>query len=320
MTEPENVVQTLQDLGITRTEAEVYLATLQESHGGPVSAYRVAQSVGKDPANLSKTLASLEVLGAVRTIQEKPRLYVPIAPTEFTNQLIADMENNRRQVLKHLPDLETTQLYGIPMALNNQKQALAKATELMSRCRSELLLFADDHTLKMMGTNLEVLAVSSDVRVRLLSIEEFAMQGVEETVIGVPVGFADPQPIPWLQMIVDRQSWLTASFTSAGADKMPCGWWSDDPALALVFGASLSAAVDRAIEMAPRISRETSPADAPSAAIVEELSISEPTEEPSAGKNSGKNSGKIAPPPPQDDDGVDDDDGLKFIIRHEEND
>ena len=107
MSEPSVVVQTLQNLGITRNEAEVYLATLQEFDGGPISGYRVAQSVGKDPANLSKTLASLEVLGAVRTIQEKPRLYIPIAPEEFTNKLIADMETNRQQVLKQLEDMES---------------------------------------------------------------------------------------------------------------------------------------------------------------------------------------------------------------------
>lgn len=47
-------IQKLRQLGLTRTEAEVYLATLQQATGGPVSAYKVAQAMGRDPANLGK--------------------------------------------------------------------------------------------------------------------------------------------------------------------------------------------------------------------------------------------------------------------------
>ncbi len=308
MTEPGIVVQTLQDLGITRIEAEVYLATLQESHGGPVSGYRVAQSVGKDPANLSKTLASLEMLGAVRTIQEKPRLYVPVAPADFTNKLIADMKNNRQQVLQQMADLETSSELSIPMALNNREQALEKSFELMSRCRRELLLFADNQTLKLMGTNLEVLAISSDVSVRLLSVEEFSMPGIEENIIGTPVGFADPQPIPWLQMIVDRQSWLTASFASAGVDKLPCGWWSNDPALALVFGAGLAAAVDGAARSVQPVLTKPVLEDEPDEKVIKDSESDEPATAAPA-------ESPLQPDVSEEDDSHD---GLEFIIRHDD--
>lgn len=329
MSEPSIVVQTLQNLGLTRIEAEVYLATLQEFDGGPVSGYRVAQSVGKDPANLSKTLASLEILGAVRTIQEKPRLYIPIAPDEFTGKLIADMESNRQHVLKQMKDLKSNLQKGIPLALNSQKQALKKASELMSQCRRELLLFADTKTLKKMGTDLEALAVSSDVRVRLLCIDEFTQPGVEETIIDVPVGFADPEPIPWLQMIVDRQSWLTATFPPGGADTSPCGWWSEDAALALVFGASLTSALDGQVREAVTEISGASVIGAVTEGFVPETEVQQIIEEPVEELIDEQFTKEMPPQPidepetisqePSSEDNDDDDDGgIQFIIRHDE--
>jgi len=52
----DEITQALVDLGLTKTEAEVYIELLQLSVDGPVSSYKVAQSMGRDPANMSKTL------------------------------------------------------------------------------------------------------------------------------------------------------------------------------------------------------------------------------------------------------------------------
>ncbi len=331
MTEPATVVQTLQDLGITRNEAEIYLATLKESQGGPVSGYRVAQSIGKDPANLSKTLASLEVLGAVRTIQEKPRLYVPVDPAEFTNKLIADMESNRQQVLKHLANINSNKQKGIPLALNNLKQALTKASELMGQCRRELLLFADVQILEKMGTDLEDLAARPEVTIRFIGIESFNLKGMEETIISIPVGFADPQPVPWLQMIVDRQIWLTASFSAAGVDKQPCGWWSDDSSLALIMGAGLCAAADGQATGSPALSQI--PNEECSSENKLNKSPIQMNEEPESFSNQESISTE-RPQKPEDPETIpplttpaphlanpskqEDDDDLQFLIRHDE--
>ncbi len=324
MTDQSIVVQTLRELGITRTEAEVYVATLRESGGGPVSGYRVAQSVGKDPANLSKTLASLEKLGAVRTIQDKPRLYIPLPPAEFTDKLLADMKGNQIKVLDQLSELEISTPRGIPMALNNQEQALLKATQLMSLCRRELLIFSDKAVLENLGTSLEALAASSDVNVNILCLEKLGWPGLNEIVIPLPVGFSDPQPVPWLQMIIDRQTWLTASFPSAGTDKLPCGWWSEDPSLALIMGASLSAAMESTIEVSIEVPEVESVVAEPEQDILMEKEIipEEPVAMEPAPKAEPEPEPEPAPPPPtkilpEEDE---EDDGIQFIIRHDDDD
>jgi sugar-specific transcriptional regulator TrmB len=318
MFDPSIVVQTLRELGITRTEAEVYLATLLESGGGAVSGYKVAQSVGKDPANLSKTLASLEKLGAVRTIQEKPRLYLPIPPAEFTDKLIADMKSNRLRILDQLADLETSAPSGIPMALNSREHTIQKAAQILTRCRNECLLFAAREVLETLGTSLEALVASSEVTVRLLCLEDFDWPGVEQKRIDLPVGFSDPQPIPWLQLVVDRKTWLVASFPNAGADKSPCGWWSEDPSVSLVMGAGLAAAMESSVQVSLEIPAvESLPVEPemdldnieetadPELEMLDKLKTRQQDKEP-----------ETKPEPREETE--DEDDGIQFIMKHDE--
>lgn len=322
MAEQTVVVQTLRELGITRTEAEVYVATLRESHGGPVSGYRVAQSVGKDPANLSKTLASLEKLGAVRTIQDKPRLYIPLPPAEFTDKLLADMKNNQIKVLEQLTELETKFPLGIPMALNNRCQTLEKVAQLLTHCRRELLLFADKEILENMGTSLEALAASSEVTVNILCLEKLGWPGLNETVVPLPVGFSDPQPVPWLQVVIDRQTWLVANFPTAGGDNAPCGWWCEDPGMALIMGATLAAAMESTVQVSievPEVER-----------VIPELETEFSVQEVASMEGPAPAEETLVEPPPAPipeparetsesmDEDDEEDDGIQFIIRHDD--
>ncbi len=321
MSDPSIVVQTLRDLGITRTEAEVYLATLREAGGGPVSGYRVAQSVGKDPANLSKTLASLEKLGAVRTIQDKPKLFIPIPPEDFTNQLLAEMRGNQLKVLDQLSDLDITSPIGIPMALHDREQTIQKTAQLLTRCRHELLIFAAAEVLKSLGTALEALVASSEITVNVLCLEELEWSGLKQKVVNLPVGFSDPEPVPWVQMVIDRRTWLVASFPSTGAQKQPCGWWSEDPSLALIMGASLAAAMESPVEVSVEIPSIVGIVPEPEPELQKEPEErAEVIEEPKLG-NENIPPTKVetrSPDQPQTQVEDDDSDGIQFIIRHDE--
>jgi hypothetical protein len=46
-------------------------------------------------------------------------------------------------------------------------------------------------------------------------------------------------------MIVDRRAWLTAQFHRPDQGEFPCGWWSDDPALAMIMAAAVAGAFDQ---------------------------------------------------------------------------
>ena len=54
----------------------------------PFSSYRVAQDMGRDPANIGKIFNGLIRLQAVRVVQEGPRLFAVVPPDEFTAHLV----------------------------------------------------------------------------------------------------------------------------------------------------------------------------------------------------------------------------------------
>jgi len=122
-------------------------------------------------------------------------------------------------------------------------------------------------------------------------------------------------------LVIDRQTWLTASFSSTGGDKLPCGWWSDDPSLALIMGASLAAAmeetVDISIEIPPVEIIEPEPEVEllPEPEVVMEEPVSEPVVDPEPEPEVEK-----IPEPEVKDNEEDDDDGIQFIIRHDDDD
>src|SRR4051812_29890401 len=81
--------QALQDLGFTGLEAEVYAALLEHS---PVTAYRVAQQVGKAAANVYKAVESLRSKGAVLVDDNGSQLCRPVAPDDLLRQMGAQFE------------------------------------------------------------------------------------------------------------------------------------------------------------------------------------------------------------------------------------
>ncbi len=338
MTDASVVVQTLRSLGLTRAEAETYLAIVNEGASAPVSAYHVAQAMGKDPANLSKTLGALERVGAVRAIQEKPRLYVPIFPRQFTENLLSSMKEQSRRVLDQFEDLQPALPHGVPMALASMQQALEKAADLLTHCRAELLIFSEVNLLARLGTSLEALAASSEVRVRLLCCESFTMAGVETRVVPMDSSFGTQGSTPWLQLVIDRATWLIASIPSDDAEKSAVGWWCTDPGVASVMGASMAATFQTADESevvfpGPPVAALEEPAfeeglpfTDPSENIEEETEV---TEEPTEGESTleetvekvASASEEMAPEkeqPPNEED--DDDEGFTFLIQHDEED
>ena len=97
-------IQVLRDLGLSRAESEVYLACLQLGAGGSgtLSSYRVAQEMGRDPANVGKIVNALAHLQAIRVVQEKPRLFVAVPPEEFTDHLLGRMRRRGAEAVSLL--------------------------------------------------------------------------------------------------------------------------------------------------------------------------------------------------------------------------
>jgi sugar-specific transcriptional regulator TrmB len=333
-------IEQFKKLGMTSTEARTYLATLQEGAQGPVSAYKVAQTLGKDPANLSKTLTALERQGAVRSVQDKPRLYLPVPVAEFTETVLSRLKEVGDDLVTQLRDYELDPPSGMTLSLRNNQQALDQAAVLLKSCQSELLIYASRDVMDYLARDFGDLASVSNCRVRFLGTESSGVALAENTLVPMNTGvFATPD-LPWLHMIADRKRWLVAQFNRPEGAEFPCGWWGDDPAMAGILAGpfDLACSPPPAPATAPAPTVEVVPAPMPPLPEVQAQDEPYPTEEFAAGTEEALQS--VAPDPTpvprepevatpvekvqeeleskEEDD--DDQNGLQFVVRHDQDD
>jgi sugar-specific transcriptional regulator TrmB len=350
---PQNdrLIQQLRQLGLTRTEAEVYLATLRAAGGAPISAYKVAQTMGRDPANLGKTLAALEKRGAVRLVQDRPRLYLAVPPSEFTESLINDFQKVGEDLVAELALAHEPQPSGLTLALPTDEAALEQARILIQGTNQHLLAFGPLEIFLQLWDDLTAKATEEGVSVRLLGVEDgttvYPHPDVDLALVPMNAGLSHHCPSPWLQMATDGRRWLQVLFQRSDAHPGPAGWWAEDLALAGVATATLDH-LRTAIGSGPRAranpeDRQSSSADkaaperdsddsqAYTAGILDSIAGLE-EDSPATAPGVDPSSAMPAPPPPEEPASVgrpdvekalpedEEQDGADwdFVVRHEE--
>lgn len=315
MTANPEISALLRELGLTEIEADTYLALLQASRGEPVSGYKVAKDMGRDPANLAKTLAALGRQGAVRVVQEKPRLFLPVSPDEFTGQVLHRMAETQQRAVQLLREFESTPAAGTALALAGPDQVLERARLLLGACRAEAQIFASPGVCERLSAQIEELAVNRSCALRIASTQSLGIPGAACISVPSPPGLEDTEATPWLQLVVDREVWLIAQLRSDGSTQVPSGWWGEDEGLAMVLAASLNAMEGSSVS-APVI--PAAPASEPEVDSVLETEIEpEPVPVPESAAQAAPAAAQ-AEEPAEETECTDDEDGFQFILRHEE--
>ncbi len=238
-------VQVLKDLGLSRAEAEVYLACLRLAAGGAglLSSYRVAQDMGRDPANIGKIVNTLVHLQAVRVVQEKPRLFLAVPPGEFTDHVLGRLRRRGAEAISLLDDFTTAEAEGVPLALGSRDQVLDRARQLLAGARTDLLVAGSPEVIRELGADLEAAGATQGRRVRVVSPQAFTSTVVE--VAALPTaGRVGHQPGDgWLALAADDAHWLVASLPQeTEAQGGPCGWWAGSSPVARVWAEFLETA------------------------------------------------------------------------------
>jgi len=234
-------VQLLRGLGLTGTEAEVYFTALQTCSGEPVSSYKLAQIMGRDPANVAKTLGALVHVQAVTVVQDKPRLFLPTDPNEFTDGVLARMQSHGRQAVELLQRLQAPQPDVVTLALPGPDQALTKARELLAGCRESIVVFGSKESLREIGAELEELGRNPEIRVRVLSPLNMVSENVEIAVFSPISDLNQLLAREFLQLVVDDRAWLSVVLDDK-ADLSGCGWWSNHSPIAGVLAGAMTLA------------------------------------------------------------------------------
>lgn len=220
----------LRELGLTPTEADVYLGTLRATATGPASGYRIARDTGRDPANLGKVMASLVLQGAVRVVQDPPRLYEPVPPEVFTAAVIDRMRARREEALSALADLGSRDS-SAPLLLPDVSASLDQARLLVEEAGASVMVHAHPEILAGLR---EAIAGASRRGCRTRMLCSTPVGGCAGELTLVPGG-GDTDG-PWLQMVVDGEAWLVAG---AGTDGIAGGCWGRQRPAATVMARAM---------------------------------------------------------------------------------
>jgi hypothetical protein len=214
---------TLKDLGLSATEAGAYVALLQHAGAGPITAYRLAQVLGRDPANTTKVMGMMVKRGAVTASGKRPRRYAPVAPRRFIGRLVADLQARQDLAITRLEEIDQAPVDAGPQALDSRAEAEATARQLLDEASHVVLVGADPDWLASLGDTLEHLR-----RERGVAVVTRAASG--------PAG----APGPWLQLVCDGAACLSA-VAAADGDALVYGQWSRNPGEAFLVQRALAA-------------------------------------------------------------------------------
>lgn len=219
----------LADLGLSATEAAVYVALLKCTRTGSVSSYKLAQEMGRDPANLTKVLAAMHRRGVVRVSGRRPRLYTPVALDDFTSRLITRLQERRQQALAMLRDIGSPPPDQDLHTLDSRREALACARRLICGARHTVLVEGTAELLAPLADALSSAATRQDTAVLAICPGAAALPGVTVRSAGGPKLWHGAAPGPWLRLSVDGESCLEMLAHPAGGDELLQGRWSCCP-------------------------------------------------------------------------------------------
>ncbi len=223
------IVAALTELGLSPTEAELYVALLRQAGAEPASAYKLAKVVGRDPANTTKTLAALERRGAVRVASEKPRLYAPVAAADFTEELVLRLQNRRREAVQMLERIGRAESDRSTHPLRDRDEAIERARLMIAEAQSVVLVDADLTFVQALAGDLQGGAATRGVAVLVLSDEPLGLAGVRSWIDPSAEELRRAAPGPWLHLVADGASELQAVAHPAEPSPLLTGHWHRSP-------------------------------------------------------------------------------------------
>lgn len=228
----------LTSFGFTELESQLYVQLIRHA---PATGYRLAQLVGKAPANTYQALAGLGRKGAVVGTETEPRTYRPVAPAELFAGLRQNFDIAAKQAesalnAMHMP-VEEDRLY----QLKTVSQALLRARTLIGDARRIILFDLFPEPLAMLR---DALVAASERGVTVAGLVYQKPTDAPYTqVLAISADLvAECWPGQQMSVIADAREVLLALIADGGEGLLQ-GLWSDSAYLACVHHSGLSAEI-----------------------------------------------------------------------------
>ncbi|MGH8320151.1 MAG: TrmB family transcriptional regulator, partial [Steroidobacteraceae bacterium] len=219
----------LTSFGFTELESQLYMQLMRHA---PATGYRLAQLVGKAPANTYQALAGLGRKGAVVGTETEPRAYRPVAPTELFAGLRQNFDTAAQQAESALSAMHTPVEEDRLYQLKGVSQALLRARTLIESAQGIILFDLFPEPLAMLHDAL-VAAIERGVTVAGLVYQK-PTDAPYTQVLAVSAGFvAERWPGQQMSVIADAREVLLV-LIAHDSEELLQGLWSDSAYLACV--------------------------------------------------------------------------------------
>lgn len=224
--------------GFTETEARTYCELLRS---GPATGYRLAQAVGKAPANVYQALSALAQKGAAIADEAEARSYRATPPAELLAALERDFTARRSAAAESLAALHQPAADDRLYHLKSAAQVVEAARSLIAGAREIVLFDLFPAPLAELRSDLEA-AAARGVVVAGKAYGQPPESGAVEIVAHESGALLDRWPGQQVTVVADAAGHLVALLSPDGA-RVLNGVWSDSAYLACLQHSSLSAEI-----------------------------------------------------------------------------
>lgn len=231
----EQSVRALVELGFTGLEAEVYTALAQHP---PMTAYRVAQLLGKPAANVYKAVESLQVKGAVIVDDGASRVCYAVPSEERLGLLERGFRESRGRAAAALAELQSVPADDRVYQLRSRDQVMERCLRMLERAERVALLDAFPGPLGELRGAAEA-AAARGVTVGVKAYEPTALRGAEVFVHPEGRAVIRRWPGQWVNVVADGREHLLALLTRDGAG-VHQAVWSESNYLSWVYHSAVA--------------------------------------------------------------------------------
>lgn len=233
-----NAEQHLLAFGFTETEARAYCELLKAA---PATGYRLAQAVGKAPANVYQALAALAQKGAVIADEGDPKSYRPVPPAQLLAALERDLSGRLAAAGEALTALHAPASDDHLYQLKSAPQVMEAARALIAGAREILLFDLFPTPLAALRPELEAAAargviVAGRAYAPLPDATPIRLVVLDNALV------AERWPGQQITLVTDAAAHLVALLSPDGAQVLN-GVWSDSPYLSCLQHSSLASEI-----------------------------------------------------------------------------
>lgn len=209
---PESTIEsTLQELGFTRTEAELYVYLLKDS---PATGYKIAKALGRSFATTYGALESLRSKGAVLVDVGKSRLSRAVPPRELLQHRARRFDEQQALILEAAEQLPSCASDARIYQITSKDQVYERSRAMLSAAEERVLAELFPGPLTELRSDL-VGAAERGVDVTVRVYEETPIPGVR--VVCSPFGARTMELFrsQWMGLFIDGRQFLLAQLRTA---------------------------------------------------------------------------------------------------------